>query len=392
MITVLQLILFWLVIDIPYLLYRIILLFHYSKRIELSGRPLVSVIIPAYNEEVCIEKTLLSCLHQSYHPLEIVVVNDGSTDNTKEVIEKFKRMYEHNIYQKGMKFKVIHQKNQGKARALNTGRIYAHGEYLVTIDADSYLHHLAIERILRYFSSPKVGAVAGNIAAISHGEFLGWMQKVEYELGIYFLRESQAALGDVLVTPGAFSAYRKKAVKKFEEGTLTEDFDSSVRMLERGYKIVMAPDALCYTQVPLSVSDLIKQRIRWQQGGLEVFAKHALHKKRLSASIEWFFLFFFGFYGLFAKLLGLVLIPLVFISGGYLAFLSYLGIFLFYSLFVHSLQFLIASIKSPDKKAVLATPFFIVYYYTIVMYAVLVAQILVFRGRLKWEKLKRYRM
>jgi len=391
MISPWQLLLFWIIIDVPYLVYRVLLIFHHSKRLNLTGKPLVSIIVPAYNEAPCIEKTLISCINQSYPNFEVIVVNDGSTDNTGEIVENFKRDNEQILKKRNISFILLNQKNKGKARALNTGKDHAKGNFLITIDADSYLHHLAAERIIGYFSSEDIGAVAGNIQAISGGKLLGYVQKIEYELGIYFLRESQAALGGVLVTPGAFSAYRKDAIKKFEEGTLTEDFDSSIRTLERGYKIVMAPDAYCYTQVPLSISDLIKQRVRWQQGGLEVFAKHAFHEKRFSVSIEWFFLFFFGFYGLFTKILGLVIIPVILISQGFISLLSYLGFFAVYTLFIHALQFSIVNIKSKDKKAVLATPLFILYYYTLVMYSVLVAQIIIFnKKKSTWEKIKRY--
>lgn len=392
MVNAWQLILFWIIIDVPYLVYRGFLLFRHMKRKEVISKPLVSILIPAYNEEPCIEKTLYSCLNQTYPRIEIIVINDGSTDKTLDVVKNFQTKYHNNLEKRGIKLRIISQKNQGKARALNVGKAHANGVFIATIDADSYLHHDAIYNILHYFSSKKIGAVAGNIVALSHGKILGYVQKIEYELGIYFLRESQAALGDVLVTPGAFSAYRKKAIKKFEEGTLTEDFDSSIRTLERGYSIVMAPDAYCFTQVPLSVADLIKQRIRWQQGGLEVFAKHVFHKKRFFVRLEWFFLFFFGFYGLFSRILGLVFLPIVFFSGGISAAASFIGIFLLYTLFIHTIQFIIVNLKSKDKKAVLAAPLFILYYYTIVMYAVLIAQILVFKRRQKWEKIKRYHM
>lgn len=391
MITLFQLILFWILFDFVYIVYRVSLLIIHKRKLRFHEHPLVSVLVPAYNEEICIEKTLTSCIHQTYPNLEIIVINDGSTDKTLDVVDNFKNKYENYLKLRNIDLRIIDQKNQGKAKALNNGKKQARGEFIITIDADSYLNSHAIEKIMTYFSSEEIGAVAGNVVAVSKHSLLGYLQKIEYELGIHFIRNSQSSLGNVIVTPGALSAYRKNATKKFEEGTLTEDFDSSIRILEKGYKIVMAPDAVCYTQVPLNISDLIKQRVRWQQGGLEVFSKHSFHKKRFSVSLEWTFLFLFGFYALFSKVLALFAIPLFLISNDYSSLSFFIISFFVYSLFIYGILFSIVAHYSHDKKAVLAVPLFIVYYHTIVLYSVLVAQILAFKGGSQsWEKIKRY--
>lgn len=391
MITLFQLILFWILFDFVYIVYRVSLLIIHKRKLRFHEHPLVSVLVPAYNEEICIEKTLTSCIHQTYPNLEIIVINDGSTDKTLNVVDNFKKKYESYLNYRNIDLRIIDQKNQGKAKALNNGKKQARGEFIVTIDADSYLNSHAIEKIISYFSSEEIGAVAGNVVAVSKHSLLGYLQKIEYELGIHFIRNSQSSLGNVIVTPGALSAYRKSAIKKFEEGTLTEDFDSSIRILEKGYKIVMAPDAVCYTQVPLNISDLIKQRVRWQQGGLGVFSKHSFHKKRFSVSLEWTFLFLFGFYALFSKVLALFAIPLFLISSDYTSLSFFIISFFVYSLFIYGILFSIVAHYSHDKKAVLAVPLFIIYYHTIVLYSVLVAQILAFKGGSQsWEKIKRY--
>lgn len=392
MVNLIQIVLFWILFDFMYIAYRVSLLIAHKRKLKYKEHPLVSILIPAYNEEICIEKTLTSCIHQTYPNIEIVVINDGSTDKTLEVVNNFKKKYSDYIENKKIKLKIIDQRNQGKAKALNNGKKEARGIFLVTIDADSYLNSHAIEKIISYFNSEEVGAVAGNIIAISEHSLLGYLQKIEYELGVHFIRNSQSSLGNVIVTPGALSAYRASVLKKFEEGTLTEDFDSSIRILEKGYKIVMAPDAICYTQVPLSISDLIKQRIRWQQGGLEVFSKHSFHKKRFSVSLEWIFLFLFGFYSLFSKVLALFAVPLILVSKDSNSLLLFGASFLVYSIFVYVILFSIVVHYSRDKKAILAVPLFIIYYHTIVLYSVLAAQILAFKGGNKsWEKIKRYR-
>ncbi len=386
-----KLIIFWILFDFIYIFYRAFLLFLNKRRLHSKEHPFVSILIPAYNEEICIEKTLNSCLFQTYPNFEIIVINDGSVDKTLEVVNSFTKKQEYNIKNKKINFIIIDKTNQGKAAALNSGKDKAGGDFLVTIDADSHLSSHAVEKIMNYFNSEDIGAVAGNIVAIYKDSILGYLQKIEYEMGIYFIRASQSFFGNVLVTPGALSAYRKSAIKNFEEGTLTEDFDSSVRILEKGYKIIMAPDAICYTQVPLGVSDLIRQRIRWQEGSLEVFSKHSFHRKGFYVSLEWFFLLLFGFYPLMAKFISLFAIPLFLISGDYSNLLHFIILFLSYSIFSYYILFTIVAHYSHDKKSLLAVPFYVVYFNTIVLYSVLVAQILIFKGKNQtWGKIKRY--
>lgn len=386
-----NLIIFGILFDFSYIFYRASLLFLNKRRIYSSERPLVSILIPAYNEEICIEKTLNSCLFQTYPNFEIIVINDGSVDKTLEVVDSFIKKQDYYIQNKKINFVVIDKPNQGKAVALNSGKDKANGDFLVTIDADSHLSSHAVEKIMNYFTSEDIGAVAGNVVAIYKDSILGYLQKIEYEMGIYFIRASQSFFGNVLVTPGALSAYRKSAIKNFEEGTLTEDFDSSVRILEKGYKIIMAPDAVCYTQVPLGVSDLIKQRIRWQEGSLEVFSKHSFHRKSFLVSLEWFFLLLFGFYPLMVKFVSLFALPLFLISGDYLNLLHLILLFLSYSVFSYFILFSIVAYYSHDKKSLLAVPLYVIYFNTVVLYSVLVAQILIFKGKNQtWGKIKRY--
>ncbi|MBU2616902.1 MAG: glycosyltransferase family 2 protein [Nanoarchaeota archaeon] len=381
MLTIFQLVLFWVIFDVPYFGYRLFLYFLHKRDVASLKSPFVSILIPAYNEEVGIAKTLDSCLSQSYPYYEIIVINDGSKDRTADLVGGFVKKY-------GGHIKLINQTNKGKAKALNTGLKHARGKFVITVDADSKLHPHAIERILSKFSSDKIGAVAGNVVGISHGSLLGYIQRLEYYVVTHYLRYSQSTFGSVIITPGAFSAYRRCALRKFQEGTLTEDFDSSVKILEEDYEIVSAPDALCYTQVPLNVSDLLKQRIRWHRGGLEVLSKHLFHKRRFLVSLELFFIFFFGFYGLFPRILTFVIIPLMLLSSEGFPFLTWLLFFLGYSSFVWSINLLLA--KEKDIKAYLVSPLFILYGYTIILYAILAGQILVFSKNRGWGTLQRY--
>ena len=382
MLNIISLLLFWAIFDIPYLSYRMILFYFNKMKIASLKKPFVSILIPAYNEEIGIEKTLKSCISQTYPNFEIIVINDGSKDNTKKIIRNFIRHYSQH------KIVLLNQKNSGKAKALNHGLKTVRGDFIITVDADSKLHYKAVELIMAAFTSKKIGAVAGNIVALSNRKILGMIQRMEYEVSTNFLRESQSAIGAVTVTPGAFSAYRKIALKKFEEGTLTEDFDSSVKILEKGYDIIIAPEAICYTQVPLNIPDLIKQRRRWQQGGMEVFAKHLFREKRFFVSFEMFLIFFFGFYGLFPKMISLVVLPLVIFSGNVLYFFYGFLIFLLYFDFIWTLKLLI--IEEKDIRMYLVVPLFVIYWYTIILYSILAAQILVLKKQGGWGQLKRY--
>jgi len=389
MVSLVDLVIFWLIFDLPYLAFRFTQYMVPLKTRDMRYNPLVTVLVPAYNEEKVIFKTLLSCVKQTYSKLEIVVIDDGSRDGTSRVVSEFKNRYSGHMKKRGIIFKHIRQKNGGKAAAMNTGLKNSSGEFVLSIDADSYPHSHAVKRVLRYFTDEKVGAVAGHIVGVPRKRLLNYLQYVEYEYGILFIRVSQSSTADVIVTPGAFSIYRRKALQRFEDGTVTEDFDTSVRIIEKGYKIVGAPDAICYTQLPANSADLIKQRVRWFQGGMQVFAKHFDHSKRATAHLEMLLLFLFGFYGTMIRMVSLILIPLMFYWGTGSAILALLA-FMVYSEVIMFIQFLPVYRMNKDLKMFVSIPLFILYNFSILLYSCLVGQIRMFRNRVGWEKLRRY--
>ena len=390
MIPVLALVLFWLIFDIPYLIFRFAELLVPLKTKKLTRYPLVTILVPAYNEEKCIARTLYSCIAQTYPNFEIIVIDDGSTDNTQRVVKAFKNKYKTKLKKRKIQFKLIRQRNQGKARAMNTGLEYSKGKFILTIDADSYPKHDALKKIMKYFSNKSIGAVAGNIIGVPKRRLLHYLQYIGYEFGILFMKVAQSATSDVTVTPGPFSIYRREALKRFEEGTITEDFDTTIRILERGYRVVEGPDALCYTQLPKNCSELVKQRVRWYKGGLQVFAKHFAQGKRLSAHLEMALLFFYGFYGLFIRVASFLIIPTMFLWGLEYAFYSLLAFFLYSFLLIY-IQFIPVYRRLRDKKIFLIVPLFVFYFNTIILYACLVGQIQIFKKNVKWDKLIRYR-
>lgn len=241
-------------------------------------RPLVTVIIPAWNEEVGLVSTLKTILASSYRPLEIVVVNDGSTDNSDSIMRAFIQKYQRNVAGSRNYADIIYhyQPNGGKGTALNTGISLAHGEIIITFDADSVVHEEAVEHFVAYFADPEVMAAAGNIMIGNTRTILGFIQSIEYFLG-FQIKKAESLLGVVFVIGGAASAFRRTVFTQlggYDTGTLTEDLDLSLRIQEAGMRIVYAPEAIVHTEGPTSLSGLRKQRLRWKRGRLEAFRMH----------------------------------------------------------------------------------------------------------------------
>ena len=230
--------------------------------------PLVTVIVPAYNEEKTIGKTIESLLRLSYADKEIIIVDDGSADRTLEVARS---------YAKGNSLKVVTKPNGGKWDALNVGIKAAKGEIIVCIDADTLLDQNAIQHLIKHFKDPKIGAVAGNVKVGNRRGILTKLQALEYVVGINLHRRSEAHLQNVTVVPGPIGAFRASVLTEiglFEGDTFAEDADITFRILKAGYKTVFEAQAFGYTEAPKSMTSLAKQRYRWYRGTLQVLSKH----------------------------------------------------------------------------------------------------------------------
>ncbi len=246
--------------DIYYIVYA-------SRRQELPRRRDVgiTVVIPAYNEEATIADTIRSIKETGYRPLEIIVVDDGSTDSTAEVAEKA-----------GARV-IRHGENRGRAAAVFTGIRNARYEIVVTIDADTVVEKDSLERIAGFFGDERVGAVCGRLAVANRGtNMLTRGQSLEYSIGFAYTKRLQDAMDWVLIPSGAFSAYRRSVVVDADlEGTVAEDFDLAMHIRRKGYTIRYCEECLARTRVPETRSGFIRQRIRWGVGGLQVMAKHS---------------------------------------------------------------------------------------------------------------------
>jgi len=240
-----------------------------DSRSDSTGRtPLVTVIVPAYNEERAIGKTVESLLKLSYANKELIIVDDGSTDKTLEVARD---------YAENDLVKVVTKPNGGKWDALNTGIKASKGEFIVCIDADTLLDQDAIQHLIKHFMDPRIAAVAGNVKVGNRKGILTKLQALEYVVGINLHRRSEAHLQNVTVVPGPIGAFRASVLKEiglFEGDTFAEDADITFRILKAGYKTVFEARAFGYTEAPKSMTSLAKQRYRWYRGSLQVLSKH----------------------------------------------------------------------------------------------------------------------
>lgn len=238
--------------------------------------PTISVLIPAWNEEVGIIATLSSVIKTHYPALEIIIVNDGSTDNTHEVITKFISSCEKekNINPVSIQYRSV--PNGGKGRALNVALSLATGEIIATIDADSIMDQNALTNFVKHYSDPEVASVAGNVAIGNKRKTVGLIQQLEYLYGFYFKR-ADSLMNAVYIVGGAAATYRSsviKAIGGFDENSITEDIELSTRLQDLGYKVRYAVDAIVYTEGPSTFEDLCKQRLRWKFGRLQTFFKY----------------------------------------------------------------------------------------------------------------------
>lgn len=237
--------------------------------------PTVSVLIPAWNEEVGIIKTLNSVLNTQYKNLEVIVINDGSTDLTHKLVTEFVRDYEtHNHSNTTIKY--LHLRNGGKATALNQGLKLASGEFIMTLDADSMMEKNAITNIIEHFTDKNVAAVAGNVIVGNRKKAIEVMQQLEYLYGFFFKR-ADSIFNSVYIIGGAAAAYRKDVLMElggFDHYIITEDIEMSTRILANGYKTRYAADAIVYTEGPSDWKGLCDQRLRWKFGRILTFIKH----------------------------------------------------------------------------------------------------------------------
>lgn len=246
-----------------------------SKR-NLKKIPTVTIMVPCWNEQSTISKTVHSLLNLNYpkDKLKIMLIDDGSTDNTWEVIQKFQNKKQIEMY---------HKENGGKHTALNFGLSKNTSDLIGCLDADSYVDKDALKNIVMYFDDKETMAVTPSVKVWQPKTIIQLIQKVEYSWGI-LIRKMLSYMGALYVTPGPFSIFRKEVFEKlggYRFAHQTEDMEMAVRMQSHHYKIANAHNAFVYTVAPDSLIKLYKQRIRWTYGFIKnvVDYRHMFFKK-----------------------------------------------------------------------------------------------------------------
>lgn len=242
-----------------------------SRRPLPAYEPPVSVLIPAYNEEKVIVRTIELVLRSDYQPLaEVIVVDDGSTDGTASAVEK--------AFGDEPRVRLFKRPNRGKAEALNHAIAHLQTEIAVMIDADTCLHPRAVRLLVRHFSDSRIGAVAGNAKVGNRKNLLTNLQALEYITSQNLERAGLAKLNAITVVPGAIGAWRREALLKaggFNSTTLAEDCDLTFSLHRLGYRIVHDMEAIAWTEAPESWRAFGRQRFRWIFGTLQAAYRHS---------------------------------------------------------------------------------------------------------------------
>jgi cellulose synthase/poly-beta-1,6-N-acetylglucosamine synthase-like glycosyltransferase/spore germination protein YaaH/peptidoglycan/xylan/chitin deacetylase (PgdA/CDA1 family) len=243
--------------------------FRHSPPDQPDFQPVVSVLIPAYNEEDVIVYTVNSILESDYPRLEVIVVDDGSSDGTGELLDA--------QFGRNPAVRIIHQPNGGKPAALSHALAEASSSIIVTIDADTAIEPDAISKLVRHFVNPRVGAVAGNVKVGNRISWLTRWQALEYVTSQNLEKRAFDLLNCIPVVPGALSAWRAEAINDsggFSADTVAEDTDLTITIRRAGWKIDYEEEAIGWTNAPETAATLIRQRFRWTFGTLQAFWKH----------------------------------------------------------------------------------------------------------------------
>ena len=235
-----------------------------------ENAPKVTVLLPCYNEGANVDETIYHLFKQNYPFMEVIAINDGSKDDTASRLDALVLQYP--------ALKVLHQANQGKASAMNNGLSHATGDIIVGIDGDAILDYDAIGYMVSHFlSSPKGSGVAGNPRVRTRSTAIGKIQTGEFSAIIGLIKRAQRIYGMVFTISGVICAFRRKALEEvggWNTDMITEDIDVSWRLQLAGGQVRYEPRAMCWVLMPETLRGLFKQRLRWAQGGGEVFLRY----------------------------------------------------------------------------------------------------------------------
>lgn len=344
-----------------------------------QGQPddLVSVLIPAHNEEATLGQVVESVAKMAYQKIELILINDGSQDNTLGIMNQLQNRYSSQFPVKLVDIKV----NKGKANALNEGAKTAQGAFLLCLDADCFVDQNVLGPMLaQFYDDPKVGAVAGKPIVRNRTSILGRLQLLEYVGVIDIIKRGQAfVIGHITTVSGVVVAYRKQAIEDagwWNIDAITEDIDMTWRLYHHGWQVRYCPESVAWILVPERIMDLIHQRRRWARGGFEVLFRNRGMFVTGRLSVQWL-------------LMDMVLSDLWAISCSFVT-LFYLftiiftgaiimdGVILFLLLLISLIQFLIGYADSKESDFIrwqdlVLLPFYVIFYWFINLVSCLTA-------------------
>ena len=240
------------------------------ETITLQHYPPISILLPCHNEGDNVQDTIHWLMQQNYPNFEVIAINDGSTDNTGQFLN--------DLAVKHSRLRVVHlATNQGKAMALRMGALLSAHEYLVCIDGDALLDIHACSWLISHFSSPHVGAVTGNPRIRNRSTLLGKIQVGEFSSIVGMIKRAQRIYGTLFSVSGVVAAFRKSAladVNFWSTDMITEDVDITWKLQRAGWEVRFESNAKCWILMPETLAGLWKQRLRWAQGGAEVFLRN----------------------------------------------------------------------------------------------------------------------
>ncbi len=385
------------------------LLLYVKNRKELFGAPKIgkrysiSVLVPAYNEEGTIENTIKAIFSSEYPIKELIVLNDGSKDNTGRIVERLLKKYSN--------LKLINKENSGKADSLNQGIKLAGGDLVAVVDADSYPAKDSFSKLIGFFDKEDVGVATCSIIPRNKNKFIERLQLIEYNV-IAFTRKLLGYVDAIYVTPGPLALYRKNALEKiggFSTKNMTEDIEATWHLAYEGYKRKMCLATYATTTVPNKFKPWYKQRRRWNIGGLQCISQYKgcfLKKGMLGFFILPFFVLqlFLGLLGLsifiylittriisnyiFANYSIYVGTPLITMNDFYItpSFLNYLGVILLLTGVVFTILVLgVMKEKILRKQNIFNLFFYFIFYLSIYPFIMITAIYHFFKGTGTWR-------
>ncbi len=375
------------------LLFSLINLYQNVKKelqvLDDAQKPLVSILVPCYNEEKVLKASLESLINQTYPKYEIIVIDDGSSDNTYLLAKNME-------FDNGkVSLRAFTKQNAGKAHALNFGIEKAKGELFLAVDADSKLSDDAVELMVEYFQDPKIAAVAGSVYVTNTDNLWTKLQALEYVQGLNLVRNGQAFFKLVNIIPGPIGMFRKDAVKsigKYTDDTYAEDCDLTLRLIEAGYKIDYEIDAVSYTEAPESLLDLLKQRYRWTRGILQSILKHkrklfAFHSNFAMSMVLWYMLFEAIFWPI-ASIFANFFIIYISLASGFGEMLIYWWVI--FTILDVSASIYCVSVTKERMQLVLYSIYYRIFFINIINVAKVLATLEEFFGiEMNWGKLER---